>query len=56
MAELAENAPVHSLISCTEIDQIYRDCVIAFGLMKGKTGNLDVPSSGLYLVFEQINP
>ena len=40
MAELAENEPVHSLLSWMKNNFFLRDCVFAFGRMKVKTGIL----------------
>ena len=51
MPELAENAPVYSFLPSIKNYQISKACVIPFGFRKGKTENLVVPSSKLYLVF-----
>ena len=42
MTELAENAPVHSLLPLIKIYEISRESVIAFGRRKGKNGQLVV--------------
>ena len=53
IAELAENAPVYSSFPLINNYPIKRDFMIAFGCGKYKNGNLVVPSSELYLVFDE---
>ena len=51
LAALAENEPVYSFLSSINNTKILRTCLFPFGFRKGKTGNLVVPSSEVYLFF-----
>ena len=51
IAELKENAPVHSILSQIEKSQISRGCAIVYISMIGKTVNSVGPTLEVYLVF-----
>ena len=53
MAELMENAPVHSLLPLLNNCQISKHWCIPFGLRKEKTRKCVPTKSEIYLVFNQ---